>query len=221
MYSGGTAAEMDCWFESVSAIALNLPTSRSKRHNSVIRFESESDDSLSSPDHKVSRRDQDFINTMLKLHDLMDKSYKEKSDKEPGFAGLEEHRKNLILNASALPPFTEVASRPTELFNVFLAKKSQFKAKDMIIHHLQSETVSFNPSSSFINNLWNCELFWLLPDIPSGISIFFCRETKSSNVNKIEKERLLALADKVNASDIEKLSKQNYILQLQPWTLCG
>jgi len=151
----------------------------------------------------------------------MDESYKEKSDKEPGFARLEEHHKNLILNVSVPPPFTEAASRPTELFNVFLAKKSQFKAKDMIIHKIQSEKVSFNPSSSFINNLWNCELFWLLPDIPSGISIFFCRETKSSNVNKIEKERLLALADKVNASDIEKLSKQNYILQLQPWTLCG
>jgi hypothetical protein len=65
LYSGGTTADMDCWFESVSAIGLNLPTSRSKRHNSVIHFESESDESLSSPDQKLSRKDQVFINTML------------------------------------------------------------------------------------------------------------------------------------------------------------
>jgi len=208
LYSGSTSAEMDRWFESVSPIALNLPSTRLKCHTSVIRFESESDDSLSSPDQKVSRKDLVFINTMLKVHDSMDKSYREKSDKEPGFSRLEEHQKNLILNASALPPFTNGASRPSESFNVFLAKKSQFKAKDMIIHHLQTEKVSFNPSSSFINNLWNCEFFWLLPDTPSGVSIFFCPETKSSNVNEIEKERLLALANKVNASDIEKLSKQ-------------
>jgi len=78
----------------------------------------------------------------------------------------------------------------------------------MIVHKLQSEKVSFNPSSSFINSLWNCKFFWLLPDLPSGISIFFCPETKSSNASEIEKERLLALADKVNISDIKKLIKQ-------------
>jgi hypothetical protein len=145
---------------------------------------------------------------MLKLHDSMDKSSREKSDKEPGFSRLEEHRKNLILNASAQPPFSTAASSPTEFYTAFLARKSQFKAKDMIIHKLQSKKVAFNPNSSFINSLWNCEFFWLLPDTPSGISIFFCPETKSSNANEIEKKRLSALADKVNISDIEKLSKQ-------------
>jgi len=138
----------------------------------------------------------------------MDKSSREKSDKEPGFSRLEEHRKNLILNASAQPPFSTAASSPTEFYTAFLARKSQFKAKDMIIHKLQSKKVAFNPNSSFINSLWNCEFFWLLPDTPSGISIFFCPETKSSNANEIEKKRLSALADKVNISDIEKLSKQ-------------
>jgi hypothetical protein len=43
--------------------------------------------------------------------------------------------------------------------------------------------------------------------MPSGISIFFCPETKSSNVNEIEKERLLALADKVNVSEIREAFK--------------
>ncbi len=73
---------------------------------------------------------------MLKLHDTMDKKYKEKSDKEPGFACLEEHRKNLILNASALPPYKKKASSATEFYIAFLAKKSQFKAKDMLVHQL-------------------------------------------------------------------------------------
>jgi len=89
----------------------------------------------------------------------MDKTYKEKSAKEPGFSRMEEHRKNLVLNASASPPFTDPASSPTEFYTAFLAKKSQFKAKDMILHKLQSDRVAFNPSSSFINNLWNCEFF--------------------------------------------------------------
>jgi hypothetical protein len=104
------------------------------------------------------------------------------------------------------------ATTPTEFYTTFLGKKSQFKAKDMIVHKLQSEKIAFNPNSSFINSLWNCEFFWLLPDTPSGISIFFCHETKSSNANEIENERLLALADKVNISDIEKLTKQKLYL---------
>jgi hypothetical protein len=54
--------------------------------------------------------------------------------------------------------------------------------------------------------------FWNLPDHPSGISIFYCPETKSSNSSELERERNLALADKVNASDIEKLAKQKMSL---------
>jgi len=122
------------------------------------------------------------IRAMLKLHDTMDKNYKEKSEKEPGFARLEEHRKNLILNASALPPYKKKAATATEFYSTFLAKKSQFKAKDMLVHQLHSEKIAFNPSSSFTSNLWNCEFFWLLPDTPSGVSIFYCPETKSTNV---------------------------------------
>ena len=142
----------------------------------------------------------------------MDKSHHEKSDKEPGFSRLEEYRKFLILNASALPPFTTAATTPTEFYATFLAKKRQFKAKDMIVHKLQSEKVAFNPSSSFINSLWNCEFFWLLSDSTSGISIFYCQEKKSKNANELENERYLALADKMKATDIEKLSKQKMFL---------
>jgi len=63
----------------------------------------------------------------------MDKTSKTKEEKKPGFKRLESHRKRLILNASAVPPFNSKAATPTEFYNAFLSKKSQFKAKDMRI----------------------------------------------------------------------------------------
>jgi len=78
----------------------------------------------------------------------------------------------------------------------------------MMTRHFQLNKVTFNPSTSFIANLWNSYFFWILPDSPSGVSIFFCPETKSLNATELEKERNFALADKVKAGEIEKLSKQ-------------
>jgi len=63
-----------------------------------------------------------------------------------------------------------------------------------------------------VNSLWNCDFFWLLPDTPSGVSIFFCPETKSASTADIERDRLLALTDKVNLSEFEKLAKQKLYL---------
>jgi hypothetical protein len=104
------------------------------------------------------------------------------------------------------------AEKPTEFYSNFLANKSQFKAKDMFINQLHYEKISLDPSSSFIKNSWNCEFFWILLDSPSGISIFFCLKVKSANATEMEKERMLALADKVNLSDIEKLAKQKLFI---------
>jgi len=95
----------------------------------------------------------------------------------------------LILNASSIPPFTTEASHPTEFYTAFLSKKSQFKAKDILIHRFQIDKLAFNPNSTFITNLWNSEFFWLLPDSPSGISIFYCPEIKSTHTFKLERER--------------------------------
>jgi hypothetical protein len=153
---------------------------------------------------------------MMKLHDTMDrnnlKQSKEKDECEPGFNRLELHRKKLILNASATPPFDTQASHPTEFYNSFLSKKSQFKAKEMMTHLFHLNKVAFNPSTSFIANLWNSDFFWILPDSPSEVSIFFCPETKSLNATELEKERNFALADKVKAGELEKLSKQKLYL---------
>jgi hypothetical protein len=153
---------------------------------------------------------------MLKLHETMDKNQLkqsiEKEEKEPGFNRLESYRKNLILNASATPPFDVPALKPTKFYNTFLSKKSQFKAKEMMTHRFHLDKIAFNLSTAFISNLWNSDFFWILPDSPSGVSIFFCPETKSINAFELEKERNFALTDKVKAGDIEKLTKQRLYL---------
>jgi hypothetical protein len=69
-----------------------------------------------------------LINSMIKLHDTMDRNSKSKEDKDPGFKRIELHRKKLVLYASTITPFDTKASSPTDFYLSFLAKKSQFKA---------------------------------------------------------------------------------------------
>lgn len=106
-------------------------------------------------------------------------SQQECKEKEPGFGWLEFYRKNLILNAMANPPFDSLAEAPTEFYNMFLSKKSQFKAKEALSHCLLMEKISFNPGTAFMTCLWHAEFFWILPDSPSRVSVFFCPEAKS------------------------------------------
>ena len=206
LYSLSQDKDVSLWFKQLLPLT-DKPKTPNKRRNPATP-ESDSDSTIYSPNNKISKKDHYFINTIKKLHDTMDKSSKSKEEKEPGFKRLEAHWKTLILNASAIPPYTIAAQEPTEFYATFLAKKSQFKAKDMLLHRFQGDKIAFNPNSTFITNLWNSEFFWILPDSPSGISIFYCPETKSSNTSELERERNLALADNFNASDIEKLSKQ-------------
>ena len=178
--SVGTNKEIEKWYNSVCFFVTTPTSTRSKRQVQQDDEASISDDEISSPDQKLSKKDHIFLSAMMKINDAMDKNHKDKSEKEPGFNCLEEHRKNLILNASATTPFDEQVSQPTEFFTAFLARKSQFKVKDMLLHCLQSGKICFNPGASFINNLWKCDFFWLLPDTPSGISIFFLSGNKIS-----------------------------------------
>ncbi len=186
LYSLLSNDEITSWFHSLPVFTI---TQKPKIHlPKSTTDDSESETSISSPDRKISRKDNYLINTMLKIHDAMDKNAKNKEEKDPGFMRLELHCKKLILNASALPPFDSEASSPTEFYQSFLAKKSQFKAKDMLVHRFQIDKIAFNPNPTFITNLWNCEFFWLLPDSMSGVSIFYCQETKASNAFELEKE---------------------------------
>jgi hypothetical protein len=153
---------------------------------------------------------------MLKISDTLDKnmtrSSQDRDDKEPGFARLEQHKKTMILNASAIPPFDTAATTPTDFYASLLSKKSQLKAKDILTHRFLIDKISFNPSASFTNCLWNGDFFWILPDSPSGISIFYCPESKSLNAYELEKERTLGLADKIKQGDIDKMTKQRFYL---------
>jgi len=116
--------------------------------------------------------------------------------------------KKKILNGSAIPPCDTAAQSPTNFYQSFLAKKTQFKAKDMLVHQLQTDKIAFYPNSIFVANRWNCDFYWILPDSPSGISIFYCPESKSLNAYELEKERNLSSVDKIKNTDIEKLTKQ-------------
>ncbi len=152
---------------------------------------------------------------MLKINESVDQNLLrttlEQAEKD-GFSRLESHRKNLILNASAIPPFDSKASQPTEFHIAFLAKKSLFKATDFLVHRFTMDQIAFNPGTSFISGLWNSDFFWTLPDTPSGVCIFFCPETNSLNAAELEKEKTFALADKVKAEDLNKISKQKMYL---------
>jgi hypothetical protein len=130
---------------------------------------------------------------------------------------MEDHQKNIILNTSASHPFKTPATAPTEFYSNFLPKKSQFKAKELLSHHFMIEKICFNPGASFITCLWNAKFFWILPDSPSGVSIFHCPEHKSLNATKLEKECIFASINKVKANNLEKLSKQNYTYLRLSW----
>jgi hypothetical protein len=133
LYSLSSDGEINSWLKSTLASKHGKNSSSTKRQNPSTP-DSDSDSQVSSPETKISKKVHYFINTMKKLHNTMDKSSKSKEDKEPGFKRLEAHRKNLILNASATPPFTTTAENPTHFYQAFLAKKCQFKAKDMLLH---------------------------------------------------------------------------------------
>jgi hypothetical protein len=213
LYTIAIDQEALLWFNSI-LLKHGLVTKNSgKLYQRTLSNESDDDDeNEDSSSHKASRTDQHLLNTFLKINDAMDqKIFRQnqvQEEKEPGFARLEHYHKNMILNTSALPPFKTPATAPTEFYLALMVKKSQFKAKETLLHRLNMDKISFNPSASFVANLWNCDFFWILPDTPSGISIFFCPESKSINAQVLEKERSFALADKVKNADIEKLSKQ-------------
>ncbi len=171
---------------------------------------------------KVSRRDERLISTMLKIDESFDNDItRSNKEKEPGFKRLELHKKNLILNTSAKPPYDTQAKEPSEFFKNFLQKKTQFKAKEFLVHRLQIDNIAFHPSSSFAANLWNCDFLWLTPDMPSGVSIFFCPEISSLNTFEIEKDRNLALVDRSNKLILKKIQKRNFVYQIQSWKWCG
>jgi hypothetical protein len=206
------------WLSSVY-LSLGINTSKpSKRLSNDILSDSPDTDIST----KISRKDAHIINTMLKIHETLDnnitKSSKEKEEKEPGFNRLEVHKKQL---ASTTPPFEKQASEPVEFLKAFLQRKTQFKAKELLIHCRHMENIAFHPSSSFTSCLWNCDFLWLTPDVPSGISIFFCPELSSLNTQEIERDRNSAAVDKSNTSTSKKSQRTNSLSLIPSWILFG
>jgi len=110
LYSLSQDKDVSLWFKQLLPLT-DKPKTPNKRRNPATP-ESDSDSTIYSPNNKISKKDHYFINTIKKLHDTMDKSSKSKEEKEPGFKRLEAHRKTLILNASAIPPYTMQPKNP-------------------------------------------------------------------------------------------------------------
>jgi hypothetical protein len=112
------------------------------------------DENLLQHASKMSRKDEHWLSTMLKIHESVDnnihRSIKEKEEKEPGFNHLEPHKKKLSLNASSLPPYDSKIGEPTEFYKSFLQKKTQFKAKELLVHRLNIDNISFHPTTPFV-----------------------------------------------------------------------
>jgi hypothetical protein len=215
-YTLDKSTETSNWFNNLRIITFPSNRTSSKRQNNIDLLNPNSDDETENPINKISRKDQHFIDTMLKSNESIDKniikSNQEKAEKEPGFTCLEYYKKNMILNASAIPLFDEQASTPTEFLIQFMGKKNHFKAKEMLFHRLSIDNAPFHPNTQMVSCLWNGDFMWLTPDCPSGVSIFFCPELSTINSAELEKDRTLPLADKVKHGDLEKLSKQKFTI---------
>jgi hypothetical protein len=61
----------------------------------------------------------------------------------------------------------------------FLSRKTQFKARNILITCLNHDKIYFHPSSAFAAYLYNADWIWEKPDSPTGISVFFCPESSS------------------------------------------
>jgi len=126
-YTLSSSSNIKNWFYDLQNLNKLGTKTNQKRSKNTIQSP-EKDEDLSSPESKISRKDKHFLNAMLKIHETLDKnmirSALDRDEKEPGFARLEHHKKIMILNASAIPPFDDPAPSPTEFYSSFLKKKS-------------------------------------------------------------------------------------------------
>lgn len=91
------------------------------------------------------------------------------------------------------PPFLLLIPKsPVHQNFTFLSLLRKVNSKQKICHQFQSDKIAFNPNPTFVTNLWNSAFFWILPSSPSGVSVSYFQETKSTNANKLEKEQYLA-----------------------------
>jgi hypothetical protein len=159
-------------------------------------------------DSSISLKDRHMIHTLLKISENLDQNTirlaKESEEKSKGFSKLERHKRLLILNATATDIHDEQASEPTEFCKAFLLKTTVYQAKEALQQGLKANKgIVFINSTAFSARLYTVDLLWQSPDQPTGIILFFCAETSSS-----EFDQGLALLEKIDKADIQRASKQ-------------
>jgi hypothetical protein len=125
---------------------------------------------------------------------------KKKDEKnENSFSKLSPHQKQMILNASALYPFTEATDTPTEFCESILTKKSAFKAKQLTEHELSTMSIKcFKESPALTASIWIGNLIF---------QITVCPERLHNNTKERELKKDLWMDEKHIRSDIQILSK--------------
>jgi hypothetical protein len=127
-FSTPRSIEISKCFTSQKASMNLLNTIPRKQSTNLRPVNDTSDTDTSSLNMKISRKDQHLIHTMLKINETINrntlKASKDQEEKEPGYHRLEQHKKNFILNASAVPQYGEQATSLTKFYLKFLAKKS-------------------------------------------------------------------------------------------------
>jgi len=75
-YSVDTTTVIDVCFQGISFTNLKFSSIRGKRQQQRDEDSSVSDDDISSPEHKISKKDRVFLITMMKVNEAMDKTTK-------------------------------------------------------------------------------------------------------------------------------------------------
>lgn len=128
--------------------------------------------------------------------------------KECRFHKLPAHRHQMILNASAKPPFSKQANSPTDFYNIIITETSAFKAKQLIDYKLSvSSAKRFKVSPALAASIWIGDL--ITDELsPSNLSIWFCPERTHTDSKESNFERGIWILDgKHIRSDIHLLSK--------------
>jgi hypothetical protein len=176
-------------------------TSTSRRSNSI------DDDDLTTVSN-LSLKDKHMIHTLLKISENLYQNTlcltKESEEKSKGFSKLENHKTRLLLNATESKNSEDSPSEPTEFCQSFLKKSTIFRAKETLQQAIKThKEIVFYPSTAFTSKLFTVDLLWSSPDSPTGISLFYCAESLTQ-----ESDQGYALLDKIDRSDIQKVSKQ-------------
>jgi hypothetical protein len=124
----------------------------------------------------------------------------------------------MILNTSAQPPLLEPAENPTIFYELVLAEKSAFRAKQLRDHKLSISSVKrFKVSPALAASIWIRDL--ITDELtPSNLSIWFCPERTHTDYNESDFDRGLWIMDRKHVcSDIHILSKTSIYVPDGKW----